>query len=170
MIKIYNINFGLNKFFQKIRLKKQYIKILKNKFDSFSIIKKQEYQHFIKKNNWIIYTIDISFSRVNTLLNVTDFSGKLKFFCSAGNLSYKGNSKKARTLVVKSMINFLIKKFVVLKSKPIALNLKNVKFLKFWIVKLFKKKFFIQIVKNFNTYSYNGCRKKKVRRKKFKKK
>ena len=168
MIKNDNINFGLNKFFQKIKLKKQYIKILKNKFDSFLIMKKK-YQNFIIKNDWIIYTINISFSRANTLLYVTNFCGKLKFFCSAGMLFYKGNSKKIRILVIKSMLNFLLKKLVFLKTKPIALHLKNVKFLKFWIIYTLKKKFFIQTIKNFNTYSYNGCRKKKISRKKFKK-
>ena len=112
----------------------------------------------------------ISFSRSNTLLHVMNSSGILKFFCSAGNLSYKGNSKKARALVLKSMINLLVRKLKFLRYKPIALHLKNVRFMRFWIVKRFKKKFTIRIVKNFNSYPYNGCRKRKVRRKKFIKK
>ena len=181
MIKDYNIDFGLNKFFQKIVLKKQYVKVLKNKIDLLHNIKEQNYKslnsnlflknkNFIKSNNLVTYIIYISFSRANTLLHVMNSSGILKFSCSAGNLSYKGNSKKARVLVLKSMINLLIRKVKFLRHKFIALHLKNVKFMRFWIVKRFKKKFFIQTVKNFNLYPYNGCRKKKVRRKKFKKK
>ena len=169
MIKSYNINSGLNKFLKKIALKKQYLKVLQNKIYLLSIAKQQKSIHFSKSNNSIIYIVDICFSQVNTLLHVMDFSGKLKFSSSAGNLSYKGNSKKARILVIKSMINLLLKKCSFLLNTPIALHLKNVKFLKLWIVDKFKKKFFIQTVKNFNTYSYNGCRKKKIRRKKIKK-
>ena len=37
-------------------------------------------------------------------------------------------------------------------------------------MKKLKKKFFIKVVRSFNLYPHNGCRKKKVRRKKFKKK
>lgn len=169
MIKSCNINFGLNKFLKKIALKKEYIKALKNKIYELSIAKKRNYTHVLKSSCFISYTIDISFSKVNILLHVMDFSGKLKFSSSAGSLSHKGKSKKVRILILKSMINLLLKNCSFLQSKPIALHLKNVKFLKRWIVRKFKKKFFIQIVKNFNIYSYNGCRKKKIRRKKIKK-
>ena len=181
MIKNYNIDFGLNKFFQRIVFKKQYVKMLKNKVYLLHNIKEQNYKslnsnlslknkNVIEFNNLITYIIYISFSRSNTLLHVMNSSGILKFFCSAGNLSYKGNSKKARALVLKSMINLLVRKLKFLRYKPIALHLKNVRFMRFWIVKRFKKKFTIRIVKNFNSYPYNGCRKRKVRRKKFIKK
>ena len=65
---------------------------------------------------------------------------------------------------------FLIKKFEFLQKSPVALHLKNTNFTKFVIVKEFKQRCWIQIIKNFNIYAYNGCRKKKVRRIKFKKK
>jgi hypothetical protein len=59
-----------------------------------------------------------------------DFTGKLKFSSSAGSLSHKGKTKKVRIFVIKSMINLLLKNCTFLQSKPIALHLKNVKFLK----------------------------------------
>ena len=47
-------------------------------------------------------------------------------------------------------------------------ELKNVDSNIFWFLKKLKKKLFITVVKHFNLYPYNGCRKKKIRRKKFK--
>lgn len=169
MIKSCNIHFSLNKFLKKIVLKKEYLKALKNKIYLLSNVKKRNYKEALRRSSSVSYTIDISFSKVNILLHITDFSGKLKFSSSAGSLSHKGKSKKVRILIIKSMINLLLKNCSFLQSKPIALHLKNVKFLKRWIVRKFKKKFFIQTVKSFSIYSYNGCRKKKIRRKKIKK-
>ena len=181
MIKNYNSNFNFNKFLKKIVLKKQYIKKLTDKTCLLEDIKEQNYKslnyslffnkkYFIEHNNLVVYIIDISFSRSNTLLHVTDSSGTLKFFCSAGDLSYTGKSKKARVSVLKAMVRILVRKLTFLQNKPIALHLKNVRFRKFWIVKRLKKKFFIKVVRSFNLYPHNGCRKQKIRRKKLKKK
>jgi ribosomal protein S11 len=176
--KNYNSNFNLNKFLKKLVLKKKYIKTLTDKICLLENIKEQNFKilnnnlfsnNFIKHDTLIVYIIDISFSRSNTLLHVMDSSGILKFFCSAGDLSYSGKSKKSRISVLTSMIRVLMQKLKFLQGKPIALHLKNVGFKKFWIVKKLKKKFFIKIVRSFNLYPHNGCRKKKVRRKKFKK-
>jgi ribosomal protein S11 len=174
----YTSKFNLDKFFREIKLKKQYIKQLKNKVIFLNSLKEKNYKKLNsllyedhKKSNkedfLISYIIDITFSRTNTFLHVMDFSGHLKFFCSAGSLQYKGKSKKSRSFILKDMYKVLISKVRFLKYQPIALHLKNVGFSKFWIIKLFKKKFFIKIVKSFSNYPYNGCRKKKMRRKKF---
>lgn len=170
----------LNKFFKNIKLKKQYIKQLNNKNIKLSNIKKNNYKtlnsilyyktKYLTKEDFLIsYIIDITFSKSNTLLHVMDSSGNLKFFCSAGELHYKGKGKKARLSVFKHLYRILVSKLTFLQSKSIALHLKNVSHRKFWIIKLLKKRFFIKIVKSFNLYPYNGCRKKKMRRKKFKK-
>ena len=171
---------NLNKFFSDIKLKKQYIKKLKNKYDllnnfkknhknlSLSVFSKSCYKNSVKESFLVTYIIDITFSRTNTLLHVMDFSGNLKFFCSAGLLKYKGKSKKkARYLIFRDMFRVLNSKLKFLKSQPLALHLKNVGSAKFWIVnKFLKKKLFVKIVKNYDLYPHNGCRRKKVRRKK----
>ena len=104
---------NLNKFFQKITLKKQYVNRLKNKTYFLNTLKDQNSRNThgtfknynsITYNNLVTYIIDISFSRSNSLLHVMDSSGKLKFFCSAGDLAYTGKSKKTRFWVLKSMI------------------------------------------------------------------
>lgn len=175
-----NFNPKLNQFFKILSLKKQYLQKLREQSAILTESKKKNYkiinQSFKSDNistnldHVIMYIIDITFSRSNTFLNVMDASGKLKFFCSAGHLQFKGKrNKKSRFLVFKSICRILITKLKFLKGKPIALHLKNVGFKRFQIIKKLKTHFFIKLVKVFNLFPFNGCRKKKVRRKKIKK-
>lgn len=55
-----------------------------------------------------------------------------------------------------------------LSNNPLGLHLQKVTLSNFWILKKFKTNFLIQIVKHFNLFCYNGCRKRKIRRKKIK--
>ena len=154
------IKLNLKKFFKKVVLKKKYIKLLEN----FSIYKLKT-TNFYSNNNMINYVIQVNFLKSNTLIQITNFDGNLKFQYSAGNVYYKGKTKKMRILILNVLIKKIIQKFQFLKHKHIALHLKNVKFLKFWILKKLKKKVFIKIIKNFNNFCYNGCRNKKIRTK-----
>lgn len=175
-----NFNPKLNQLFKILSLKKQYLQKLKEQSVVLTELKKKNYK-IINKNlkpgsvlanldHVVMYIIDITFSRSNTFLNVMDTSGKLKFFCSAGHLQFKGKrNKKSRFLVFKSICHILLTKLKFLKGKPIALHLKNVGFKRFQIIKKLKTHFFIKLVKVFNLFPFNGCRKKKVRRKKIKK-
>nr|YP_009115296.1 ribosomal protein S11 [Berkeleya fennica]AJA05817.1 ribosomal protein S11 [Berkeleya fennica] len=176
-----NIHFDFNKFLSSIKLRKQYIKELKKKIILLNNTKDKEYKNLSSTlvsntkfspidEHLVMYIIDITFTRTNTLLHVTDFSGKLKFFCSAGSLKYTGKGKKLRSVVFRDFYRVLVSKLKFLRSKPIALHLKNVGYNKFWIIKKLKKKFFIKVIRSFNLYPHNGCRKRKMRRKKFKKK
>jgi ribosomal protein S11 len=175
-----NVKLNLNNFFTSIKLKKQYIKKLQDKICLLNSIKEKSYKllgselSLVKRSseeNYLIsYIIDITFSQTNTLLHVTDPLGNLKFFCSAGSLNFKGKAKRSRFLVFREMYNILISKLKFLKGQPIGVHFKNVGSSKFWMLKKLKKKFFIRIVKSFSLYPYNGCRKPKMRRKKFKKK
>ena len=166
-------NYTLNKFLENIRLKKQYINKLNNEITNLNKIKNKEDNYALitsfetKKVYMIKYIIDITFSKTNTLLHVMDFAGNLKFYCSAGKLQYTGKNKKSRRLIVKDLYKILISNLDYLNNQPIALHFKNVGSARFSITRLLKKKFFIQVVKVFSTYVYNGCRKKKLRRKKF---
>lgn len=180
--KNYTKFFDLNKFLRFINLKKQYFKQLKNKETFLSQMKEKNYKHLNVSlandhkqpshfvDNLITYVIDLKFSRSNTLLHVMDFSGKLKFFYSAGSVKYSGKNKKSRYMIFRDLYRILVSKLAFLKGKPVALHLTNVGINKTWIVKKLKKRFFIKCVKTFNLHPHNGCRKRKMRRKKFKKK
>lgn len=173
-------NFNLHFFFKDLRLKTQYINQLKNKIFLLNQVKEKSYKtvnldlyptnKFLALNDSrVLYIISIQFSKSNTLFHVTDFKGNLRFFCSAGCFHYKGKGKRNRLAVIKNFFYLLAMKLKFLKGKPLALHLKNVNSNKFWLIKQLKTKFFIKTVRSFNFYPHNGCRKSKVRRKKYKK-
>lgn len=163
-------NYQLNQLFETIKFKKQYIKQLKNEITNLNQNKKNSYKLIksfnVKKPLLVKYIIDITFSRTNTLLHVMDFAGNLKFYCSAGILKYTGKNKKSRKRIIRAIYKILVSKLNYLTNQPVALHLKNVNFTTDLIIKLLKKKFFIKVIKIFSSFTYNGCRKKKVRRKK----
>jgi hypothetical protein len=120
----------LNKFFKKIMYKKQYINKLNNKvfFLNKNSIKKynKKFSTRICKSFLISYIIEILFNKTNTLTQITDSFGRLKFFCSAGHIFFKGKSKKARVSIIKNILKILVKKLIFLKNKPLILRVKNV--------------------------------------------
>lgn len=114
----------------------------------------------------VVYTIYFSFSPVNTFLYIIDASGNLKFRYSAGLVELKGKEKKVRLQVLNRFFKELQKlKINTLKNNPIALHLKNVGSYKRFIIKNLRKFFFIRFIKSYQTYPFNGCRKKKQLRK-----
>lgn len=168
---------NLNEFLKDLSSKKQYIKTLKSQVNTLFLTKQLDYRLLNKElhpgtlieavdDHVVMYIIDITFSRSNTFLHVMDSTGKLKFFASAGHFQYRGKNKKIRTNVLKDIYRVLLTKLKFLKGKPIALHLKNTGFNSFLIVKKLKTKFFIKTVKSFNSFPFNGCRNKKVVRKK----
>lgn len=170
--------FNLNRFFKEIHLKKQYLKTLQDKTYLLTKLKDTNYkkvglQSFSKSVNkassiFVMYVVEISFSKKNTLFHISDFSGNTKFFYSAGSFQQKGKGKISRSIILRKFYRLLVSKLKFVKKVPIAIHFKNVDSNVFWFLKKLKKKFFITVVKHFNQYPYNGCRKKKIRRKKFK--
>lgn len=118
----------------------------------------------------VMYIINISFLKANTTIHVSDVQGNLKLFYSAGSVDLTGKQKRRRRVAVSKLISLLLKKTIFLGQKPIALHLNNVNFYKNLIVRKLKRNFYIKIIKIFNQTPYNGCRKKKLRRKKYTKK
>ncbi len=117
----------------------------------------------------IVYIINICFLKANTMINISDIKGNVKLFYSSGSVNLTGKQKKRRSAAVSKLISLLIKKAKFVGKKPIALHLTNVTFHKILIIKKLKKYFFVKLIKSFNRVPYNGCRKKKLRRKKYSK-
>ena len=164
----------VNTILQEIKIKKKFINKIKNKLEYLNKIKNEKYNIktlllniFNKKIYFVKYILNIIFSKTNTLLQVITFSGKLLFCCSAGNLNYKGKKKTYRKLIMQEMLKNSVSKLLVLKNQPLALHLKNLSKNYFWVVKMIRRFFFINTIQIYNTYPFNGCRKKKIRRKKF---
>lgn len=157
-----------------------YIKALKTRLLLLQDYKEKNYKNIgktlnknyclHKKNineNFIQYILSITFSRTNTFLHLTTFSGHMLHFYSAGNVNYTGKSKKLRRFwILKDIFKKFIFKFRFLYGKFVGLHLTNVGFFRSVIIKYLKKKYFITSVKVFSRFPHNGCRQKKVRRKK----
>lgn len=172
------IKFNLNRFFKEIHLKKQYFKKMQNNMHLLNSLKESNHKkigskllkHSInrKSETFVMYVIDISFSKKNTLITINDCLGNVKFFYSAGSVQQKGQAKISRATVLRKFYRLLISKLKFLRRFPVAVHFKNADSSMFWFLKKLKKKLFIVVTKHFNLYPYNGCRKKKIRRKKFK--
>jgi len=124
--------------------------------------KKTNLQDFI-----ITYVISISFLKANTTIQISDIKGNLKLFYSAGSVQLSGKQKRKRRIAVSKLISLVLKKATFLGQKPIALHLNNVNFYKNLIVRKLKRNLYIKVIKILNQTPYNGCRKKKLRRKKY---
>jgi ribosomal protein S11 len=118
----------------------------------------------------IVYVISISFLKANTTIHISDIKGNLKLFYSAGSVKLSGKQKKKRRIAVSKLISLILKKATFLGQKPVALHLNNVNFYKNLIVRKLKRNLYVKVIKVLNQTPYNGCRKKKLRRKKFTKK
>lgn len=161
---------------------KIYVKNLTNQITKLKKLKENNYKNIsIKKvdfeskvNNdrdlMLVYIINISFLKANTMIHVSDVKGNIKLFYSAGSVGLTGKQKKKRRVATLKLISLLLKKATFLKNKPVALHLNNVNFYKKLILNKLKHKLYIKLIKTFNQSPYNGCRKKKIRRKKYIKK
>lgn len=137
--------------------KKNFLKKLSQKKNNYNLL---------EENLTVYYIINITFLKTNTAIHLSDIKGNTKLFYSTGDVGLKGKQKKKRRIVISKLISLLIKKVPFINKKPVALHLNNVKFYKKLIIKRLKKNIFIKIIKSFNLAPYNGCRKKKIRRKK----
>lgn len=158
----------------KLKEEKSYVNTLLNQYLIFNKTK-----NFKMINNnieiasedfLVSYTITISFLKSNTTVCVSDIKGNVKLFYSSGSVDLVGKQKKNRVKSVSRLLSLLFKKALFVKNSPVAVHLYNVSFHKFLIINKLKNKFFIKIIKSFNKTPYNGCRKKKIRRKKYVKK
>lgn len=157
-----------------------YVKNLKTRIDLLKKIKESNYQNIItdkyllksenNQNLVIMYVINVSFLKANTTIHVSDVTGNMKLFYSAGSVGLAGKQKRKRRVAVSKLISLLLKRATFLTKKPIALHLNNVNFYKNLIVSKLKRTLYIRLIKSFNQTPYNGCRKKKLRRKKYTKK
>lgn len=159
---------------------KLYVKNLKTQINSLKKVKEndykdislQQYQSNFKTNQNLIvmYVINVSFLKANTTIHVSDIKGNMKQFYSAGSVGLSGKQKRKRRIAISKLISLLLKNATFLNKKPVALHLSNVNFYKNLIVSKLRKVVYLRVIKSFNQTPYNGCRKKKLRRKKYTKK
>ena len=156
-----------------IQEERLYVKNLLNQITLLKKTKENNYKNANLKfekdtqNLIVTYIINISFLKANTTLHVSDIKGNVKLFYSAGSVGLTGKQKKKRRVALSKLISLLTQKATFLKGKQIALHLKNVNFYQNLIVEKLQQTFYIRAIKSFNQLPYNGCRKRKIRRKKY---
>lgn len=91
--------------------------------------------------------------------------GKLLVFCSSGFTLKKKRDKENQKVILDIFFDTLIQKKIVL-NKPVALHLMNTGKQRKKIIKKFQKFFYIRVLKIFNLYPHNGCRQRKLKRRK----
>jgi ribosomal protein S11 len=177
---LFTKTFSVSEYLQSIKFKKQYINKLKVKAFQLQNVKEKSHKSLnvvlsAKTNNnitcenptyFIHYIIAVTFSESNIFLHVTNFSGKLILFSSAGLLHYRGK-RIQRYVVFKDLMKKLVSRCKkAFKNEPVFLYLKNPGHLWFLVPKFLKQHFFIRAVRICYEYPFNGCRSRKKRRKK----
>lgn len=116
----------------------------------------------------ITYVINIKLFKTNTYLQLTDSYGKIQFFCSAGiaDLNSKRKTKQPTALI--KILEILKNKVQFFRTNLVALHLKNTKsYHRKLIIKELKKYCTISLIQENDSKPFNGCRPKKIKRKKF---
>ena len=160
---------------------------IKNNLILFKNLKKQRNEEKMKKRffiqslektvnykfkNLIRFVIGVSANRNNVIVYVTDIKGKLFYYKTSGMLGLLKKQKKRSVHIILRLLKILITDNQYLKNNFIStLHLKNInKKLVIVILNfLSKNSIHIKNIKIKNHQPHNGCRPKKVRRKKRKK-
>ena len=157
LLQIKQLNFFKKKLINKIN-------ILKNN-------KKNIYYTLKTKNkineNPVKHIIGITLSNSNTNLYFSNIKGKIQFFLSSGFLGLSGKQKIKKPVILIKLIRYVLSKLGFLDNSSTALHLRN--FTKFYaslVITLLNKYVLIELIRVYNNKPHNGCRPKKIKRKK----
>lgn len=151
--------------------KKNSLKVFSEKIANISITNSCDETKIFKNIRTlesISFILSIKYTTVNTFLQLSNCDGNLKISYSAGHF-FKGKQKTARIVTLKKFFYQLFLKFPELQKTAVSLQLVNVSN-KVWVIRYLKKKLYIVSIRVLNLFPHNGCRNKKIRRKKYKKK
>jgi len=117
----------------------------------------------------ISYIISISFSFTNLRIYIKDIKGNVKLTFSAGLFEIPKKQKYIKPITIIKLIHLLKTETVFVRNSNVAIHLHNfTKFLLFSTINSLKNHYNTRFIKVFNSYPYNGCRPKKIKRKKYK--
>ena len=121
-----------------------------------------------KSKNLINYIIGISIYNTKIIIYLSDIKGTIKFFCTAGSLGIKRKqTNKKIAVLIKLMKVMMYKIKYVSKEDLIALHLKNCNKQLSTFISVFLAKYYnIELIRVDNNKPHNGCRPRKIKRKK----
>jgi ribosomal protein S11 len=159
-----------NNYIKNLKKKISLLQDLKRKknYKKLSIFFKNKKTFPVIKQDLILYKMNITLSKKNTIVYVTDVKGNLKLFQSTSSLNITGKQKTSQPAALFKVLKIILSKGDFLQNKPIALHCNNVK--KRYIVFLLtilENILFIKVIRIYNfLIPHNGCRPKKLKRKK----
>lgn len=155
-------------FFLKIKLKVIALKNIKKYEFFFNVI---NYKFALiklvheKNINLIYYIIVILSTKSNIFFHVINCFG-LELFSFSTSLLNSNKQKLKQTQYLQKFLEFLLLKMKFLTNKPLAIHFFNVDLSFDFLIQQFYLKLILLSVKIFVNICYNGCRKKKFKRKK----
>ena len=119
----------------------------------------------LKSANLIKYIIGISIYNTNTIMYVSDIKGTIKFFCTSNSLGLK---KKKKITTLAKLIKYTTSKIdFISNSDLVSLHLKNCTDRLASLSSSFLSRHYnIELIKVKNIKPHNGCRPRKIKRKK----
>lgn len=125
-----------------------------------------------KLGRLVSLVVGVSIQKNNVIVYLTNVKGKLLYFKTSGMLGISKRQKRKSVLVTLRLLKMLVLDNVkVKKNLPTALHLKNMSRRTSSVVTKFLSKNFtnVDVIKLKNNLPHNGCRPKKIKRKKRKK-
>ncbi len=155
------------KFIEKLQKRVLTLNQLKNNKNSYFDISLKQTDH--KEQDLAFYIVNFSITNRDTILYVTDIKGNLHFYSSASSFKITGKQKTKQPAALLKILRFFLINTKIFKTKPVVLHFSNVKkqFIKI-LVRILEKIFFIKAIKTYNfLLPHNGCRPKKIKKKKY---
>ena len=148
---------------------KNLLKSLKYLYNIMKIIEKKKRLNnkqslFFTNINIVSYIVNINLLKSNIIINITNLKGIPIIYCSSGIINFKG-SQKTKQLALKNIIKKINFKSKNLNDLRVAVHFKGIKRNRKKILNELNKIFIVKNIKIFNLIPYNGCRPKKIRRK-----
>jgi ribosomal protein S11 len=151
---------------QKLKQQKAFLE----SFKTAKTLIKTDFFYNLNKSDVIRYIIGVRFLKRNTVVYITDVQGRLKHCASEGHMKLNKKQKTKFSLVLIKLTRSILAKLPDLKRAPIAIHLINVvRSVQFSFESAFKTQFFVVQLVSFKAFPHNGCRPKKLKRKKRKK-
>ena len=162
----------INNFLLKFSLQKNSLKNIKKHIYMLNILNYKTIPlkvfYINKKLNLVAYIISISINKSNIFFHIKNCFGNELFYYSIGLLNLNKKKLKKSELLQKFLkLMFLKMKF--LKNKPLSVHLFNIDFNYNWFIEKLYIKSFILSIQLYTNVSHNGCRKKKLKKKRVKK-
>lgn len=158
----------LKNIIKKVRRKILFLKKIKDNKSSKSLRHSLSKVSSFRSEDLVKYIIGISLYNTKIVIFLSDIKGTIKFFYTSGSLGLKRRQiNKKMIVLIKLMKVMMSKTEFISKNDFIALHLKNCnEYLSIFISSFLAKYYNVEFIRVVNNQPHNGCRPRKIKRKK----